>query len=82
MSDDNVIHFTRLPLNDVPASLIALAGRAQRGETTMVRAVLIWETEGQTVDYSCLGIEPFTRPHALGMCTIAQDLMIRDCDPK
>lgn len=77
---ENVIHFPNLPLNDVAASLIALAQRAQRGETSMVRAVLVWETEGQAVDYSCLGAEPFTRPHALGLLTIAQDLMIRDCD--
>lgn len=68
----NVSHFPLLPLNNIPESLRAWAGRIERGEQSCVRCIIVMETESAKVNYSCLGEKPFTVPFALGLLDYAK----------
>ena len=75
---EKVIPFPLLKLTDVAESLEALSGRVRRGEESMLRAVVVWEESCGSINYCCVGEEPFTNFMAVGMIEVAKHKIIDD----
>jgi len=72
--------FKRYKLHNIPEALRQVANQIEHGDIDAVRCCLVVETKEGPVQYRAFGEEPFTRAHAIGLCSTASHILMSGQD--